>query len=221
MLFAMQPEDNSNTVKMELKRAISVSELLSKKYRTLDFKGQWFDAFGRPENRGVWFIWGASASGKSRFVCQLARELSRLGRVLYNSLEEADSYTIQKAFADSGLAEVKRRVILVSESMEEMSVRLKEPRSPQFAIVDSYQYTRMNYAQYIDFKENHRDKLIIFVSHADGKQPAGRSARGVMYDAALKIWVEGYRAFSKGRYIGLNGGQYTVWEAGARIYWGE
>lgn len=41
--------------------------------------------------------------------------------------------------------------------------------------------------------------LIIFISHADGKNPAGRSAKSVMYDASLKIYIEGYRAFSKGK----------------------
>jgi molybdopterin-guanine dinucleotide biosynthesis protein len=173
--------------KRPIKRALSVSELLAKKYRTLDFQGTWLDAFGQPESRGVWFIWGASGSGKSTFVCQLCKELSRFGRVVYNSLEEADSFTIQRSFADAGLAEVRRRVLLVYESMEDLSARLSESKSPAFAIIDSFQYTRMNYGQYINFKERHRDKLIIFVSHAEGKQPTGRSAKGVMYDSSLKI----------------------------------
>lgn len=201
------------------KRAVSVTELLSKKYKTLDFRGEWFDAFGSPENCGVWFIWGASGNGKSRFVAQLCKELSRFGRVAYNSLEEADSLTIQKSFSDTGMAEVKRRVILVNESIADLSARLREPKSPAFVIIDSFQYTRLNYAQYITFKEQHRNKLIIFVSHADGKQPSGRSAKSVQYDSALKIWVEGFKAFSKGRYIGPNGGEYTIWLEGAEKYW--
>jgi hypothetical protein len=41
-----------------------------------------------------------------------------------------------------------------------------------------------------------------------------------MYDATLKIWVEGYRAFSKGRFIGSTG-QYDVWAEGAERYWGS
>jgi hypothetical protein len=203
------------------KRAVSVTELLSKKYKTLDFRGDWHEAFGTPESSGEWFIWGSSGNGKSRFVTQLCKELSRFGRVVYNSLEEADSFTIQRSFSDAGLAEVKRRVILVNESMDDLSARLLEHKSPSFAIIDSFQYTRMTYAQYIAFKEKHRNKLIVFVSHADGKQPSGRSAKSVMYDAALKIWVEGYMAFSKGRYIGSNGGEYVIWNQGAEKYWLE
>ena len=42
----------------------------------------------------------------------------------------------------------------------------------------------------------------------------------MMYDADLKIWVEGYTAFSKGRFIGETG-KYTVWARGAAEYWGD
>ena len=45
-----------------------------------------------------------------------------------------------------------------------------------------------------------------------------RRLRVVMYDASLKIWVEGYKAFSKGRYIGPTG-ECTVFEEGAKRYW--
>ena len=79
----------------------------------------------------------------------------------------------------------------------------------------------MTYKQYIAFKAKHKNKLIIFISHADGKQPAGRSAKSVMYDASLKIWIEGYRAISKGRFIGNNGGTFTIWKDGSARYWGE
>ena len=44
------------------------------------------------------------------------------------------------------------------------------------------------------------------------------AATSVMYDADLKIWVEGYVAFSKGRYQGATG-EYTIWEKGAYDYW--
>lgn len=49
--------------------------------------------------------------------------------------------------------------------------------------------------------------------------PAGKAAKSVMYDASLKIWVEGYKAISKGRFIGKTG-EYVIWDDGARGYWG-
>lgn len=204
-----------------MKRGLSVTDLLNKKYDTLDFQGEWGEAFGSPESRGVWFIWGNSGNGKSRFVIQLCKELARFGKIAYNSLEEGDSMTLQNAFREHGMQEIKRKMLILCEPAKELSERLKKQKSPDFVIIDSFQYFGLNYAQYRAFKEAHRNKLLIFISHADGKQPAGRSARSVMYDAALKIRVEGYKALSKGRYIGPNGGTYVIWEKGATEYQGE
>ena len=41
-----------------------------------------------------------------------------------------------------------------------------------------------------------------------------------MYDASLKIYVEGFRAFSKGRFFG-SVGHFTIWDEGAVRYWGD
>ena len=93
-------------------------------------------------------------------------------------------------------------------------------KSARIVVIDSFQYTLMSYRDYLAFKQQFPDKLIIFISHADGKNPAGRSAKSVMYDASLKIYIEGYRAFSKGRYIGEKG-YFDIWPERALKYWGE
>ena len=96
----------------------------------------------------------------------------------------------------------------------------RSAKAPDIVVIDSFQYTQMSFKEYQGFKARHRDKLLIFISQADGNKPSGRTAVSVMYDAALKIWVEGYRAISKGRYFGSKG-YYTIWEERANIYWGE
>jgi len=185
------------------------------------FTGKWEEAFGAPECVGVWFIWGNSGNGKTSFVMQLCKELAKFGKVGYNSLEEGVSLSMQNAIQRFNMVEENRKVVFLDgESMEELSERLKKPKQPKFIVIDSFQYTQMNYKAYLKFKEMHRDKLIIFISHADGSNPSGRSAKSVMYDSSLKIWVQGYKAFSKGRFIGSTG-QYTIWEEGAFKYWNE
>ena len=201
-----------------MKKALTIDNILNKKYDLFEFTDAWEEAFGRPERKGVWFVWGGSGNGKTRFTMQLAKYLAGFDRVLYNSLEEGSSHTVRKAFEDVGMSEVSGRLLLVSESILKLNERLKKQRRASIIIIDSFQYCQINYKQYLAFKEKHKDKLIIFISHADGKQPAGRAARSVMYDASLKIWVEGFRAFSKGRYIGEKG-NYTIWESGAQEYW--
>jgi len=200
-------------------RALSVQEVLSMKKAVLPFEGKWADAFGAPERTGVWFIWGNSGNGKSNFVMQLCKELCKYGRVAYNSLEEGDSLSVQNSFIRHGISAANKRMQLLNcEPIDELSIRMSRRKSPDFYVVDSFQYTQMSYREYISFKEAHRDKLIIFTSHADGRNPAGRAAKSVMYDASLKIWVEGWRAFSKGRFIGSTG-KFTIWEEGAMEYW--
>jgi hypothetical protein len=202
-------------------RALSPTEALKMKKKTLKFTGSWEAAFGTPEASGVWFVWGNSGNGKTSFVMQLCKELAKFGKVAFDSLEEGASLSMQNTLKRFKMQEINRRFLLLDcEPVDDLSERLLKRKSADFVIVDSYQYTQMTYKAYLKFKEKHKNKLLIFISHADGSSPAGRSAKSVMYDASLKIWVEGYRAFSKGRFIGSEG-KYTIWEEGANRYYGE
>lgn len=204
-----------------LRRALSVSDVMRMKKETYPFEGEWKEAFGHPEKNGVWFVWGNSGNGKTSFLLQLCKELSRFGRVAYDSLEEGASLTMKNAFMTAGMQDVARRFVLLDrENMEQLSARLGKHKSPDIVVIDSFQYTHMSFAEYEAFKERHANKLLIFVSQADGNKPAGRTAVSVMYDASLKIFVSGFRAISKGRYFG-NLGYYTIWKERADIYWGE
>ena len=79
-----------------MKRAYSPKEIAKKTYKTLPWGGRWEESFGLPEENSTWFISGASASGKSSFVMQLAYELTHYGQVLYLSYEEGVSQSFQE-----------------------------------------------------------------------------------------------------------------------------
>lgn len=202
------------------KQAMSVSQLLAQKKETFQLSPKWQLAFGEPEKVGTWLIWGHSGNGKTTTALMLAKELCNEGTVLYNSLEEGTSLTLMNAAERCGLAEVNKRLQFISEDMDTLLTRLKKRRSPKIVFIDSFQYTQMNYPQYLRFKEELPRHLLIFISHAEGKFPSGRSAKSVMYDATLKIWVEGYRAHSKGRFIGERG-YIDIWDKGVEDYWGN
>lgn len=203
-----------------MKRALSVRDILDKRYRTFPFEGKWREAFGEPERAGVWFIWGNSGNGKSSFVMQLCKELCKYDRVLFDSLEEGSCLTVQNSLRLHGMAEVSRRLAFVQEDMEALKARLRQHKSHNIVVVDSFQYTRMTYRDYIALKEAFPEKLFIFISHANGKNPRGDAAVGVMYDATLKIWVEGGVAFSKGRFKGSTG-EYVAYSELAGRYWAD
>ena len=151
-----------NEVRTFSRNAKGVKEVLSMKFDTLAFEGTWFEAFSTPERRGVWFIWGNTGNGKTSFVMQLCKYLCRFGRVAYNSMEEGACLTMQNTLIRFNMQEVNRRFLLLdNESVEQLTLRLKRQKSPDFVVIDSFQYTQMTYRQYIEFKERHRDKLLI------------------------------------------------------------
>ncbi|MBR8784257.1 hypothetical protein IX308_000426 [Porphyromonas levii] len=202
------------------KKALSVSQVLAQKKETFSLSPEWRDMIGVPEACGTWIVWGKSGNGKSSFVMKLAKELCRFDTVLFNSLEEGVGLTMMNTLERFGMMESNGRLRFVSESMEALAERLEKRRSPRIVIVDSFQYTGMSYRDYIAFKERFPAHLIVYVSHASGSEPKGKSAVDVMYDASLKVWVEGYRAFSKGRFIGEKG-YLDVWQEKAEVYWGR
>lgn len=203
-----------------MKKALSTSDLLSKKFKLYEFEGEMLEAFSKPERAGTWFVWGNSGNGKTSFILELVKELSKFDKVLYNSLEEGDAHTMQQAWKRHNMHECGRKIQLISESIEDLLERLRKRQSANVIVIDSYQYTQMDFRTYLKMKQEFKSKLFVFTSQANGKNPEGRTAMRVMYDASLKIWIEGYRAFSKGRYIGENGGVFTIWEKGAEQYWG-
>ena len=108
-----------------MKRAISVSELLSMKKQTYKLSDEWREAFGEPERNGVWFVWGRSGSGKTSFVLKLCKELCRFGRVAYDSLEEGSSLTMKNAFIRAGMQDVARRTFCRRCRQRRLSRRLR------------------------------------------------------------------------------------------------
>ena len=204
-----------------MERAYSPSEILRKKIPSIPFEGVWRDAFGEPGRTGVWLIWGESANGKSSFAMQLARELTKHGKVAYNSLEESLSLSFQNNMRRFRMEEARGRfLVLDREPIEALTERLKRQRSPDFVIIDSLQYTGMNYKEYKKLKEQFPNKLFVFVSHADGEKPKGSTAVSVQYDADMKILVQGYRAICKGRFMPESGKHYSIWAEAEAKYWG-
>lgn len=205
-----------------MSKAISSTDLLAKNYDLIKWDGEWYDNFEEPEASGSWFISGHSGNGKTSFMLELAKVLSQFDRVLFNSLEEGTSRTMQKAWRRHNVSDCGRKIQLIQEKYEDLVIRLKKRKSPRFIITDSWQYTGMNFEQYLALKKEFPDKLFIWNSQMDGNKPLGKTAIRILYDADLKIWVEGFKAFSKGRYLGkFYADGLTIWDEGAQKYWSK
>ena len=200
-------------------RSLTAKEILRIHRQNITLTGEWGNCIGTMDRHGVVFIWGNSGNGKTSAVISLCRELCNFGKTLFVSLEGGFSLSFQNTLKRFDMESCGSKFQVIDKATpEELVQRLTKPRSPEFVVIDSYQYLGMSYKQYIDFKSKLPNKLLIFLSHADGKQPSGRAAKAVKYDAMLKIWVEGYVAHSNGRFIGPTA-KAVIWEQGAYEYW--
>jgi hypothetical protein len=204
----------------KINRARTYTDLMNQKATPLDFTGDWLRSIGRPELTGSWLIWGNSTNGKTRFALQLCKYLATFCRVAYNSLEEGDSLSMRNAIRDVGMNDVKGNFLLLDqEPIEELRKRLLKRKSPEVVFIDSWQYTGLNYTEYKRLRADFRNKLFILISHAEGNNPEGRTAKSIRYDSFVKIRIEGYRAFPASRYGGNE--PFTIWEKGSEEYWGS
>ncbi|GFR84400.1 DNA repair protein RadA [Elysia marginata] len=150
---------------------------------------------------------------------QLAKELAMTMRVGYCSFEEQGKMSMQTHMAIHHMAECGSRFrVFPDETIMDLQNRLDKRRSSEIVFIDSLQHAQMGRGQYNAFKKRYRDKLIVFVSHAEGKNPEGSLAKFIKYDATVKIWVEGFKAFAGGRVQGIK--PYVIYEKEAEKYWG-
>ena len=203
-----------------MRRSISAVQALAVRNKTLEVAPEWRGCLGDEIARhGIVFIWGNSGNGKSSAVMAFAKMLSERGKVLYISKEEGYSFSFQNTLRRFGMQECGSSFqVLDDETIEELVERLSKPKSPEFVIIDSVQAMGLSSKQFKQLREKFRNKLLVLVSQADGKRPAGRPAVNMMYDADLKLWVEGHTVFSKGRFMG-DTKEYVIWEEGAQRYW--
>lgn len=207
-----------------LKKAVSIDELLRKKFVEIPLTGRFGDLLGRPEASGTWFIKGPSGEGKTTFILQLIKELTNFGKVIYNSLEEGARLSMQEAFKEQHLTRCERNKILLlhREKMDDMRARLRKSRGVRFVVIDSIQYAFMSLKEYKEMQADNADKVFIINSHVKGKYAIGALAHAIEYDSDQKIDVDHFVAYCRSR--GSRGKltkPYVIWEEGAQQYWND
>lgn len=204
-------------------RILGLRQLHQKRYTLLENLSEDIKAcFGELTAAFIAIVWGTSGNGKSNFLMKLLTSLMDSGKVLYISLEESSEKSFQNlVFRHMDVDQHSGKIEFADHEMtfNALMIKLKKKKSPQFIVVDSLQYWKISYDQYKQLKETFPRKAFIFISHADGKQPQGSTAKQIRYDAGIKVRVEGYIAFIVSRYGG--GLNFVIWEDGAKKYWGK
>lgn len=204
-------------------KVLGLKQLLQKKYTYLEGLDEKFkECFGNLVDAFIMIVWGMSGHGKSNFLMQFLKEMMKFGKVLYVGLEEGHNATMQALALRHLSEEIHSGSIKFADhtmTYEELMKDLKKKKSPKFIVIDSLQYWNISYEEYKKLKETFKKKTFIFISHAAGKIPDGRTADKIRYDADLKIRVDGYIAYVISRYGGNK--NYVIWEEGAKRVYGK
>lgn len=199
--------------KPALKQAVSIHRLRQIKIDRLSMSYKFEEAFGNPQSRGVWFVWGSSGSGKSSFVMQLIKDLAVRFKSFYNLLEEDydDASFIERTELFQ-MDHVASNFSVQGYKYEELIEHLEKKASAKVVVIDSATYFFKNFAQYLELKRKYKDKIFIITGHAQGANPRSDLEKDIMYDAYMKIRVDAFCAYGKGRSTGRNGGKFIIYK---------
>ena len=118
----------------------------------------------------------------------------------------------------------ERTVVSWTRTYEEWPEKLTKAEGQDIPLSSARpQYARIDYDTYRDMRSRFPRKLLIFISHADGKDPKGGVADSIRYDCSCKIYVEGFRAVAASRYLdhGQKSHPFIIWEEKAVLYYGQ
>lgn len=203
-----------------MKKALTVANIISQKVTLIDFATlapELYQAVGNPQNKGIWFVWGGSGSGKSSLLLDIVKAFCLSGlRAIFNEREEdLDDVDFIERLKIKNMQDVKDHFLTANYSYDEMCAYLDGRNSPKVVVINSATYFFESLAQYFEFTNKYkRRKIIIISGMAKSNNPYSELEIKIMYDANKKIFCSGYLASCKGRTIGPNGGLYTVWQEG-------
>lgn len=205
---------------MVIKKALTVANVINQKVTLIEFSvhaPELYQAFGNPQNKGIWFAWGGSGSGKSSLLLDITKAFCKQGlKAIHNELEEdLDDVDFINRLKLKNMQDVKNYFVTASYNYDEMCAYLDRRDSPKVVVINSATYFFENLLQYFEFTQRYKRKKIIIISGmAKGNNPYSELENKIMYDANKKIFCSGYLAACKGRTIGPNGGTYIIWKEG-------
>ncbi|WP_242025163.1 AAA family ATPase, partial [Tenacibaculum piscium] len=129
--------------------------------------GEWLRHQGVVEQSGSILIYGDSGHGKTTYAMQFMKELTKSGKVLYNTAEEGMRMSFMRSLRLNNMKVVSSKFTFQKEKYDDMVLRLRRKRQPKIVIVDSVQYVfrGKKAADYFNLIEEFDTTLFIFISH--------------------------------------------------------
>lgn len=204
-------------------RTLSVKNLYSQRFTTLEMDGEYETVFGHPSDCGTWLIYGKEKNGKTTFALQLAKHLSARKKTLYVSGEEGAELEFTRACLRAGIDETDTNLHFIEyEPLKELKERLKKRKSEKIIFIDNITIynDELKGGELRALQREFPSKLFVFIAHEDdsGGTPATSSGKLCRRLAKIICHVEGLAAIVSGR---CPGGQLIINEAKAAVYYGN
>lgn len=184
------------------------------------------DCFGNIDETFSMVLFGDSSNGKTTCAGMIIDDLitSFKCKVAYISYEEGAAKSMQQVLVhDLKLLEKHGNCMDVYDHMtfEQLDYYMSRRKSQKVWVIDSIQASNLTWDEINHLMKKYTTgkgkKILIFISWVDGKVPSGAVAKSARYMAMVKVRVEGFIGFIKGRFRGKQ--NFIIWEKGAKDYW--
>jgi hypothetical protein len=203
-----------------MKRALTVKNLLDKKYNTFPFEGIWKDIFGTPTTNGIWSIYGKDKNGKTSGTLIIANLLSSYTKVLYVSAEEGTDAEFQNAVIRTQISHNSKQLHFTEyETIEELYIRLKRRKCPKVVVLDNMTIynAELKGVGIQNLAKDFPTHLFICLSHEERNMPYTAAGKMANKLAKIIIRVQGLKLIVSGR---CPGGSLMINEEKAMLYHG-
>jgi len=206
-------------------KVLGVDQFHKKKYKIMPYDGRHIGALGRIPYNFVMVIYGESGNGKTECAVQLAKDLTPHGKAAWLSYEQGHGFDLHTASSRNKMEEVSGKFMVIDPNegrkpgktfLQELDEYLSKRGSPRFIFIDSLDYTRFTWEDYVYLKEKYgKTKSFIFIAHATGSKPKLRITEQIYYDGGIAWLVKNYMIWpKKNRFGGFE--PSPVWEQKAR-----
>ncbi len=198
-------------------KAFGASDIEKWQFEHINLPEIWSNHIGDLCKGTVIHVRGNSGEGKTSYLFQLTKVLAaNFGRVLYNSVEQGKSRSIQAEYQRQNMAEVSGKWALANRDCKQFAGFMKKARMYRVLVLDSVDWAKWSLEQIMELIDRYgKTKIIILVTWAR----LNEVNNAIMHASDVKVNVKDFQAEMVSR---LGGNQpYIIWEDGYRARKGK
>ena len=220
-------------------KVLGIKQFHQKTFKLLEISSKFKGLLGNVPDYFIAVIYGFSGQGKTELCIQLARELAYHGKVAWLSYEQGHGYDLQLATARNRMEEISGSFLIIDpneqlkldqlKGVREDKVRMlayfrdlvkfiKKRNSPKVIFIDSLDYTKFTWLEYVELKElaKKKKKIIIFIAHSSKAGVLKKAiSEQIIFDGGMGFHVRKYICYPEKNRFGGNE-PYVIWEEEAR-----